>query len=239
MSCDCELGVKLAFGKPPVLMCKPIGLLQGRTASSKLQRIKGYAQQSVRVLLQALPYTLHATIDGALLGSADSPLMLASLTFSVALCSVQDVGTIILSLSSTELPKELTQQRAVLATTLCFGIGFPLGTIVTLSLNTLPLIHVRAFAGGLFLFIALFELAPPHPCGRLSSLRFLVAFASGLIIAHLSETGESLIRDVTLEAAHDTMAWVVTTHMSAHRASGPSSAGNPAATLLPTGLTAG
>ena len=48
------------------------------------------------------------------------------------------------------------------------------------------------FVGGVFIYMATFELAPPHAHGRLSSLRYLLAFGGGLALMYLSEAVEDL-----------------------------------------------
>ena len=53
------------------------------------------------------------------------------------------------------------------------------------------LVPLRAFAAGVFVYMSLFELAPPHAHGRLESLRFLCAFAVGMSLVFLSEAAES------------------------------------------------
>ena len=154
------------------------------------------------VLLRALPYMLHSSIDGAVLATATSPKMLASLALPIALCAVQDVGTILVALAASR-----ASRRVKLITAGCFGLGFPLGTSLacasgvlgTSSSSTAPLAgpelllpHLRAFAGGLFLYMALFELAPPqaHTHNRRTHLYYLLAFVAGLGLTALSELVE-------------------------------------------------
>ena len=46
-------------------------------------------------------------------------------------------------------------------------------------------------AGGVFVYMALFELAPPHVHGRLPNLRLLLVFTTGFVTAYLTEAIES------------------------------------------------
>lgn len=176
------------------------------------------ASQWASVLLRCLPYTVHASVDGALLGTASSPMMLASLALSVAFCSVQDVGTILASLGVAG-----ATYRVKLVTCALFGAGFPLGTACSLALAAAStasasdhaateraLSSLRAFAAGLFVYMALFELAPPHGHGRLQNLRLLLAFAAGVSIAYLSDSTED---------------WVVTHMAQLYQPAGASAAG--------------
>ena len=52
--------------------------------------------------------------------------------------------------------------------------------------------RLRAFAAGLFLYMALFELAPPHAHGRVAALGHLIAFSAGLALVVVSETVEDI-----------------------------------------------
>ena len=69
------------------------------------------------MLLRALPYTIHAIIDGATLGTSPSAMVLFSLAFPVTLCAVQDVGTIILALSACD-----GSRHALYVTLVCFAL---------------------------------------------------------------------------------------------------------------------
>ena len=150
------------------------------------------AKQTPAVLLRAVPYTIHAFIDGAMLGTAHSATLLASLALAISLCAVQDVGTIILNLAATG-----ASRRVTLITAWLFALGFPLGAAVSVALgpsagaDASTLVPLRAFAAGVFVYMSLFELAPPHAHGRLESLRFLCAFAVGMSLVFLSEAAES------------------------------------------------
>ena len=167
--------------------------------------LKAACMERLSVLFGAVPYAVHAAVDGSILGTAHSPIMLASLTIPISLCAVQDVGTIIVSLSATK-----ATDRDIFATASCFGIGFPVGaSLMTAlagasstsdadgdSLPSTPVPWLPAFAAGLFLYMALFELAPPHAHGRKASFHNLLAFAGGLATAYVMEAMESWATDM-------------------------------------------
>jgi hypothetical protein len=161
-----------------------LGLLEAGTTPETREALVACTS----VLLRAVPYTLHASIDGAVLATATSLRMLTSLALPIALCAVQDVGTLLVALTACR-----ASHRAKLIISGCFGLGFPLGASVALALGTLSssssadLALVRAFAGGLFVYMALFELAPPHAPDRRTHLRYVLGFVAGLVVVALSE----------------------------------------------------
>lgn len=153
-------------------------------------------ENAVSLLSRAAPYTIHAFIDGAMIGTAQSPMVLLSLALPVTLCAIQDVGTIILNLAANG-----ASSGATLVTTACFAAGFPLGAALTGALVSPPgaspgsvagggLEQLRACAGGVFAYMALFELAPPLPNGRAATLRYSLAFLGGVAFILLSEAAE-------------------------------------------------
>lgn len=169
---------------------------------------------AMAMLLRALPYTIHAFIDGAVLGSAHTIVVLASLATSVGLCAVQDVGTTLLSLHASGATR-----RVKLLTVACFAIGFPMGATVAVaavggSSGSGFQMPLRAFAAGVFLYMAIFELAPPHAHSRLANLRHLCAFAAGMGLVVLSEAAESWA--VGTAISEDEMASVVASETTVH-----------------------
>ena len=201
-SCACETPKKALgiFQKPRY--CPPAKTPLPVPAPSKSPSSQSLTcADVVSVLLRAMPYTIHAVIDGATLGTAHSTMVLMSLAVPIALCAVQDVGTIIVNLTATG-----ASRHVIFVTVASFAAGFPLGTALTAALiagsglsgDSAPsaagtgegVALLKACAGGVFAYMALFELAPPHAHGRLANLRYAVAFAGGLALVLLSEAGE-------------------------------------------------
>ena len=221
---DCECGVPavkrsmLVGWGDKMTFCPPVGKgIPQVPMPPAPQRAKPKAGQPLEkctaaasVLLRALPYTVHAAIDGALLGTARSATTLASLAVPITLCAMQDVGTIMMSLAAAN-----ASYRAKMVTTALFGIGFPFGASLALALTAAStasasdhasaeraLCNLRAFAAGLFLYMAIFELAPSHAHGRLVNLRYLLAFTVGFALAFSSEAAESwFVEHATAKAA--------------------------------------
>ena len=195
LDCACE-PPKTTFGRRPTF-CPPVGQLPGPGPPNP-KHLQARCAELVTVLLRALPYTIHAILDGAILSTANSSKILVSLAIPISLCVIQDIGTITMNLAARRV-----SWRIMLFTTILFGVGFPIGAALGVvaaskvsgsdpgSVET-ALSPLRAFAGGVFIYMATFELAPPHAHGRLSSLRYLLAFGGGLALVYLSEAVEDL-----------------------------------------------
>ena len=56
--------------------------------------------------------------------------------------------------------------------------------------NTLVLDVLRCVMAGLFVYMALFELAPPHAHGRVQNLKYFCAFSFGLMSAYMADMFE-------------------------------------------------
>ena len=96
-------------------------------------------------------------------------------------------------------------ERQTFAMALVLAAGFPLGAAfaagVTAGDGPVMLAYVRVAVGGVFVYMALFELAPPHAHGRCASLRLLLCFVAGLAAAYFSEAVEQLMAGTNGESA--------------------------------------
>lgn len=205
----CDGPRKICFNAPPTV-CVVVGTVPDVTPKVSLQ---SHAAGGLMVLLRALPYVLHATIDGAMLGTAETWAMLASLMVCVSICAIQDVGTILINLSASG-----TSRNAKLVTNLLFAAGFPLGAAVGVAFAAsaasagdggaavIAVAHLRAFAAGLFVYMAIFELAPPHAHGRTASAGYMIAFLAGVMLIYVSEAVEAVLYDTEAVEAAMTLA---------------------------------
>lgn len=206
-SCPAAAGVKakLQFGLRPAhcppckkpAHCPPVRTPLTTSGSQGAATVADV----LSVLLRAAPWTIHALIDGATLGTAQSTMVAIALAVCIALCSVQDVGTILVNAAANG-----ATHRATLCTIALFAAGFPLGSLLTVALVSAHnaaavLVPLHAGAGGIFLYMALFELAPPHAHGRCTNLRYCLAFASGVLLVLLSEAAEELVKGWALAAS--------------------------------------
>ena len=171
-----------------------------RSATSPLAR-------ACALLLRVSAWAAHATLDGFMLGSGQSVGMVGATTLPVALCAVQDASSLVLG----HLGRG-DSQREALTSVLLLATCFPLGAGCALFLASSPsvalasdgLFYMRAFTAGIFLYMAVFEFSPPHPHGRLESLKRLLAFCAGLAMAWGAEAFEDAI--VSSTAAERTAA---------------------------------
>ena len=233
---ECEAAAQFASDTAQAYALLEAGL--AKLESSMPKEARETLAGCTSVLLRAIPYALHASIDGAVLATATSLRMLASLALPIALCAVQDVGTLLVALVACR-----ASRRAKLAIASCFGLGFPLGASLVLAAGALSpssgtsVALMRAFAGGLFLYMAIFELAPPHAQNRRAHLRYALGFVAGLSLVVVSEhvemalAGHSLVGAITSDPDPSTAAQtaVVTT-------SGISAASSVA---VPSAITSG
>ena len=186
--CDAPAAKRIIFGQPTSKICIVVGTdmrAQPVAPKKSVLRLQWVGEVAVAAL-RAWPYFLHSMIDGAMVGMAQSWQMLVSLTLCVSLCAVQDVGTILISLSASGASRSVK-----LASNLLFAVGFPVGASLGVAFAaTVALAPLMAFASGLFLYMAIFELAPPHAHGRWAALTQLFAFSAGIGLVVVSEAIE-------------------------------------------------
>lgn len=97
-------------------------------------------------------------------------------------------------------------RRAIIASAACFGAGFPIGAGLLVALASSPsaaraALALPAVAAGLFLYMAVFEFAPPHAHGRKASLAQWLAFSSGVALAYATEALEHWAEAAAVGAA--------------------------------------
>lgn len=174
------------------------------SSSGLASRVLSRAATTCAVLLRVSAWAAHALLDGYMLGSAQSLSMVGAVALPVGLCAMQDSTSLVIGYLSRGETK-----REALASLLLLGACFPIGAGGAILLVRFPfavggaphlatLLHLKAFTAGIFLYMAIFEFAPPTPHGRMQSLSALLAFCTGLALAW------------TAEAFEDTMATMAT-----------------------------
>ena len=164
--------------------------------------------------LSLFAWVLHAVMDGMLLGAVTRRALLVPLAVAVAVCALMDVPALVIYLSQRGVAR-----RGTLATLAAFNLGFPAGTAVALGVfaggRSRQLLNaLRCVVGALFIYIALFEMAPPHTHSRALNTLAVAAFAAGVAAAYSAELLEDWAAG---EPAHggdaDHAAWHLASHM--------------------------
>ena len=192
------------------------------------------------ILLRVSAWAAHAILDGFMLGSAQSIAMVGATTIPVALCAMQDASTLVLG----HLGRGDSQREALISVVL-LAVCFPLGAACALCLASWPfafappsgdvLLYLRAFTAGIFLYMAVFEFAPPHAHGRFESLRRLLAFALGLAVAWLAEALEDAVVSGASPASAAALGPAPHLDTEGHWARAVPAMGPAVATLMQTG----
>jgi len=143
-------------------------------------------------IIRLLAWIVHGLLDGSLIGGATSLQTLISLSFAIGVCAIQDVAAFSIFLTERKCtPKEIGSM------VLAFSLTFPAGTIVSLAaadaLNgSAAWDSIRCAIAGLFVYMALFELAPPHSHSPVVVCLYTLAFCLGLFCAYSGEFIEDL-----------------------------------------------
>ena len=150
-------------------------------------------EELVLVFVRAAAWFVHSVLDGAMLGAAQSVPILFATLIPVVVCALQDVGSLVVS----DAARRQTNGQTVL-TSFVFAAGFPVGTALVACIPSwaeteLALPLLRAAVAGIFFYMAIFELGPPHAHGRWASLMQLAAFMLGLSAAYVAELTEDAI----------------------------------------------
>ena len=136
-------------------------------------------------------WVLHSLFDGIILGSSDSKASVQlPLGFAILVCAIQDVAGMYIYFTARK------SGRGMLITGIvCFCAAFPIGTGACIAAlygtkESQVIDIMRVCMAGLFVYMALFEMAPPHAHGRLQNLKYALAFCFGLASAYLADAFE-------------------------------------------------
>ena len=112
------------------------------------------------IALRMGAWMLHAAIDGMVLSSASSVYVLLATAVPVSLCAIQDVAAFSISLASRGC-----SNSGLLVGVVAFALAFPVGAIgsyLSTAGSQRFLLVLRVVVAGVFVYMATFELAPPH-----------------------------------------------------------------------------
>merc|ERR1712216_722621 len=128
---------------------------------------------------------------GVLMGSSDQLAVLIPLSFAILICAIQDVAGLYIYFTARG-----ATTRFVTISLVLFALSFPIGAGISMLIfrgsheNALVLDVLRCVMAGLFVYMALFELTPPHAHGRLQNFKYFCAFGFGLASASLADVFE-------------------------------------------------
>ena len=118
------------------------------------------------------------------IGSASSAGVLVTMALPIGACAVQDVGAFALAMG-----KGGHSNRVLTAFVVVFALSFPLGALISYCsfgrAETSPaLLVLRTAVAGVFVYMALFEFAPPHAHQRATAAVYAACFVAGAGLAY-------------------------------------------------------
>jgi zinc transporter ZupT len=143
------------------------------------------------LLSRVAAWLIHSFFDGIILGSSDPrPQVMLPLTFAILVCAVQDVAGMYIYFSTRKVDRTF-----LIVTIVGFAFCFPAGAGVSVAAfwgqrQSEWVDLLRVALAGLFVYMALFEMAPPHAHGRWNNMKYALAFSFGLGSAYLADAFE-------------------------------------------------
>ncbi|KAL1498644.1 hypothetical protein AB1Y20_013957 [Prymnesium parvum] len=170
----------------------------GGEAAGKAAEARGAPRRTWRraarltLALRMCAWMLHAMIDGMLLSGATSVPALVFTVLPVGICAAQDVSAFTLSMARAGCTRPV-----LLTANALFAISFPLGAIASyLTMEKagshVVLLVIRCVVAGIFVYMAIFELSPPHSHNRYVNAMYSISFAAGALCAISIEAIEEM-----------------------------------------------
>ena len=163
-------------------------------ASEARRSCSGWAKllmEQWSLIMRLGAWVLHSLFDGIILGSSDPKASVQlPLGFAILVCAVQDVAGMYIYFTARK-----SNRRLLITGIVMFCAAFPIGTGVSIAAlygtrESQVIDIMRVCMAGLFVYMALFEMAPPHAHGRLQNLKYALAFCFGLASAYLADAFE-------------------------------------------------
>ena len=143
------------------------------------------------VAIRVTAWMLHAMVDGMVLASATSTYVLIATAVPVTICALQDVAAFTVTMARLGYDSRRSLQAAVIALSCAFPLGALVSHAVFESATSETAVNVvRTLVAGVFTYMALFELAPPHTHSRLANTCYLLCFVGGAALAYLVDIVE-------------------------------------------------
>lgn len=153
-------------------------------------------QRVCAVAIRVSAWMLHAMIDGMVLASAPSTYVLIATAVPVTACALQDVAAFTVTMARLGSGSRRSLTAAVVALSCAFPLGALVSHVVLEGASSDTAVNVvRAVVAGVFTYMALFELAPPHTHSRAANTVYLLCFTCGVAVAYLGNVVEQLTAD--------------------------------------------
>ena len=163
-------------------------------ATARCEQVR--CQRACAVAVRVCAWMLHAMIDGMVLASAPSTYVLVATAVPVTACALQDVAAFTVTMARLGSGSRRSLTAAVVALSCAFPLGALVSHVVLESASSDTAVNVvRAVVAGVFTYMALFELAPPHTHNRAANACYLLCFTCGAAVAYLADVVEQLTAD--------------------------------------------
>ena len=150
-------------------------------------------QRACALSLRVSAWMMHAMIDGMVLSSAPSTSVLAATAVPVTVCALQDVAAFTVAMARLGA----SSRRALTVAVVAISSAFPIGALASHAAlerasSDTAINVVRTMVAGVFTYMALFELAPPHTHVRWANACYLLCFGCGVGLAYMADVVEQL-----------------------------------------------
>lgn len=144
-----------------------------------------HCQRRGALAVRVCAWMLHAMIDGMVLSSAPSTAVLVATTMPISACALQDVAAFTFAMARLGTRSSRSLTLAVVAISCAFPIGALASHAVLERASSIVAVNVvRTVVAGIFVYMALFELTPPHTHSRAANTCYLICFTCGAAMAY-------------------------------------------------------
>jgi len=193
-----EIGITMS-GQLPCECCEESSMLESDDVSRKwlAQAICPRTPRALAALRLAseaarlLAWMVHTFLDGIALGSCSSAGSLPPLALAMLVCTLQDTSAFCACL------RRVSQCYSLVAL-VSFSLTFSLGVVVSLwslrlgGASPRVLEVARVVMAAFFVYMAIFEMSPPHTHARLRNFTYLLAFVIGVSVAASTDVLEGI-----------------------------------------------
>lgn len=153
-------------------------------------------QRTCAIGVRVCAWMLHAMVDGMVLDLAPSTYVLLATIVPVTICALQDVAAFTLTMSRLGFRSRRSLNICVVALSCAFPMGALMSHATLQSASSEIVVgRIRTVVAGLFTYMALFELAPPHTHNRAANACYALCFTCGAATAYLVEAVDHIMTD--------------------------------------------